>query len=269
MDTVNVNTQYDTLIVQIDGDICVIQIHRPSANNTINDQLVTELLHVVTYCEAHCKIVVLEGSPDTFCFGADFATIRENFTASQNLDTLAQQQDPGPLYDLWLKLTYGSFVSIAHVRGKTNAGGVGFVACCDLVLAEEKAVFSLSELLFGLMPACVIPFLTRRIGAARCNYLSLMTQPITARQAENWGLVDACEENSQALLRRHLLRLRRLNKTAIQRYKRYLLEQEPALVEAKSKALAANKAVFADDDNLARIARYAQTGELPWESSNG
>ena len=269
MDTVSMNTRYDTLIVRVDGDICVIQIHRPTANNTINDRLVAEMLDVVAYCEAHCKIVVIEGSPETFCFGADFSAIRENFAASQSLETLAQQQDPGPLYDLWLKLAYGSFVSIAHVRGKTNAGGVGFVACCDLVLSEDKAVFSLSELLFGLMPACVIPFLTRRIGAARCNYLSLMTQPITARQAETWGLVDACEANSEALLRRQLRRLRRLNKTAIQRYKHYLAEQEPALIAAKDKALAANKAVFSDYDNLARIARYVNTGELPWESSNG
>ena len=50
-----------------------------------------------------------------------------------------------------------------------------------------------------------------------------------------WGLVDACEENSSALVRKHLLRLRRLNKTAITRYKRYISSLDTGLKIAKKK----------------------------------
>jgi hypothetical protein len=90
--------------------------------------------------------------PEVFCFGADFKEIQKNFENKNQ----PGQQDPEPLYNLWLQLALGPFITIAHVQGKTNAGGVGFVAACDVVLCDEKAVFSLSELLFGLMPACVL-----------------------------------------------------------------------------------------------------------------
>lgn len=101
------------------------------------------------------------------------------------------------MYDLWLRLATGPYVTISHVRGKANAGGLGFVAASDIVLANETAQFSLSELLFGLYPACVLLFLIRRIGFQRAHYFTLMTQPISAKQACEWGLVDACEPLSE------------------------------------------------------------------------
>jgi len=171
---------------------------------------------------------------------------------------------PGPLYDLWLRLATGSYVTVSHVRGKANAGGIGFVAASDIVLADETAVFSLSELLFGLYPACVLPFLVRRIGFQKANYLTLMTQPITVIQAREWGLVDAFESDSDALLRRHLIRLRRLSKTAIRRYKTHMGRINSSLAELKPIAVNANLEMFSDADNLNAIARYVQEGIFPW-----
>ncbi|HJY84397.1 MAG TPA: enoyl-CoA hydratase/isomerase, partial [Candidatus Binatia bacterium] len=157
-------------------------------------------------------------------------------------------------------------VTISHVRGKANAGGVGFVAASDIVLADESAQFSLSELLFGLYPACVLPFLIRRIGFQKAHYFTLSTQPISARQACEWGLVDACEAQSDVLLRRHLQRLRRLSKTAIRRYKTYINHISVPLQDFRSPAIAANREVFSDTLNLQAIARYVEHGVFPWET---
>lgn len=252
---------YETIQVRFQEDICTIQIHRPEANNAINNYLIDEITEVLNLCVGSIKVVVLEGLPDVFCFGADFKEIQEGLeNGAQD-----QEQNPEPLYNLWLQLVSGPYVTVAHVRGKTNAGGIGFVAACDLVLCEEKSVFSLSELIFGLMPACVLPFLIRRMGFSKANYMTLMTQPISAEQAHAWGLVDAYEENSNNLLRKHLLRLRRLSKTGVSRYKRYMNRLDETLISAKPDALAANKEVFSDKDNLNMIARYASTGKFPWE----
>lgn len=256
MDILN-TTNYDTLKVKLKDEICFIQIDRPEENNTINDRLIDEFKTVLDVCEAEAKIVVIEGSPEVFCFGADFKAINEN--------TSNQEETPEPLYDVWLQLATGSFVSIAHVRGKANAGGVGFVAACDIVLCEDKAVFSLSELLFGLMPACVLPFLIRRMGFAKANYMTIMTQPINAQQALEWGLVDACEENSKNLLRKHLLRLRRLNKAGVARYKKYMNKLDSLPENSKADAIAANIEVFSDEENVNKIKRFVNTGQFPWE----
>jgi polyketide biosynthesis enoyl-CoA hydratase PksH len=161
----------------------------------------------------------------------------------------------------------GPYVTIAHVRGKANAGGVGFVAASDIVLADETAQFSLSEMLFGLYPACVLPFLIRRIGFQKAHYFTLMTQPISAKQAFEWGLVDAWEPSSEALLRRHLQRLRRLSKPAIARYKSYMGRIGVPVGELKAPAVAANREIFSDPENLRAITRYVEHGVFPWEKA--
>lgn len=250
---------YDTLKVRVQDDICFVQIHRPEANNTINDQLVAEFGAVLSLCERDIKIVVVEGLPEVFCFGADFKAIEQAAGGG------APAGDPEPMYRLWLQLAQGPFITIAHVRGQANAGGIGFVAACDIVVCEEKTTFSLSELLFGLMPACVLPFLVRRLGVARANYMTLMTEPVPAATAQEWGLVDDYAADSQNLLRKKLLRLRRLSKPAIERYKRYLGALDGSLHGAMSSALEANREVFSDKGNLEKIGRYVRTGRFPWE----
>ncbi|CAL9331410.1 enoyl-CoA hydratase/isomerase [Streptomyces sp. Tu 3180] len=251
---------FDTVRVRFENGICFLRIHRPEAGNTINARLVEECAEVVRFAEEHATILVLEGLPEVFCWGADFGDLAAGDAAGGNGESPA-----AALYDLWLSLAFGSFVSVAHVRGKVNAGGMGFVAACDIVLCADAVMFSLSEMLFGLMPACVLPFLIRKVGPAKSNYITLMTQPFPAEQAVSWGLVDASADNSENLLRRHLLRLRRLPKTGVTRYKTYLRNLDDILLPSRDKAVAANQEVFSDQENLRKIERYVTTGQFPWE----
>ncbi len=253
---------YETIKVQFQDSTCFLQIDRPEANNTIDDLLVAECNDVLAACEDSVTVVVLSGSPEVFCLGADFKVM----SASSN-GRSDPHGGPGPLYDLWMRFATGPYVTIAHVRGKANAGGIGFVAASDIVLADETAQFSLSELLFGLYPACVMPFLVRRIGFQKAHYLTLMTQPIPAKQAFDWGLADAVEPQCEALLRRHLQRLRRLSKTTIRRYKSYMSGIGVPIRELKEAAVAGNLEVFSDADNLHAITRYVERGLFPWEKA--
>jgi polyketide biosynthesis enoyl-CoA hydratase PksH len=255
--TMITETMYETVKVQFQESICYLQIDRPADNNTINGQLVEECNDVLSMCEAAATVVVVSGSPEVFCYGADFKALSRH----------EEDAGPGPLYDLWLRMATGPYVTISHVRGKANAGGIGFVAASDIVLADESAQFSLSELLFGLYPACVLPFLIRRIGFQKAHYLTLSTQPISAKQAHEWGLVDAVEPQSEVLLRRHLQRLRRLSKTAIRRYKSYMSRIATPLVDLKPAAVAGNREVFNDTNNLHLITRYVERGLFPWENA--
>jgi polyketide biosynthesis enoyl-CoA hydratase PksH len=251
---------YQTIRVRFQEPICFIQFHRPERNNTINAELIDECHQSLDQCEESITVVVLEGTPEMFCFGADFQGMFEEMGRGQS-----QEHDPAPMYDLWERLATGPFITIAHVRGKANAGGVGFVAASDIALADETAQFGLPELLFGLLPACVLPFLVRRVGFQKAHYLTLTTQPISAQQAHAWGLVDAYEKQSESLLRKHLLRLRRISKTSIRQYKKYLSESNDLIAQLKPLALATNREAFSDTRNLAGIARYVEKGLFPWE----
>ncbi|NDV85380.1 enoyl-CoA hydratase/isomerase [Aurantimonas aggregata] len=253
---------YETLQVSTGDGICRIVFDRPAAGNAINARMIVEFAAILAQCEGAgpdgvpIAIVVIEGGDDVFCAGGDFDAVAADGAAG----------DPEPLYDVWRALAEGPFVSIALVRGRANAGGVGFVAACDIVIAEEPARFGLSELLFGLFPACVLPFLVRRVGHQRAHYMTLMTRPVSAADAAASGLVDVlCDDVARELVR-HLDRLKHLRKPAIARYKTYMATCRGDLDAGKASALAANRACFDDPAVIAGIRRYVTELKLPWEA---
>lgn len=252
--------RYTTLSVRRDESVLFVQFGDAVGRSTITPSLIAELARVLESCDGTISVLVLEGTPEVFCAGVDFETLHERVRAGEPTDV-----DPEGLYALWRKLAEGPWVSVAHVRGRVNAGGVGFVAACDVVIADETAVFSLSELLFGLFPACVLPFLVRRVGFQKAHYLTLTTNSVPVAQAQAWGLVDVFAPNSRDLLRKHLLRLQRLSPIAVSRYKVYATKLQGTIGALQQEAVAANREMFADPENVAKIVRYVEEGVFPWE----
>lgn len=248
--------EFETLRLELAEGVCRLRLDRPQAGNAIDARLVAELGEALSRCEAEARVVVLEGGAEVFCAGGDFEA-----AAAEGAAPL----DPEPLYELWQRLAGGSFVSIALVRGRANAGGLGFVAASDIVLADRSASFALSELLFGLFPACVLPFLVARVGRQKAHYMTLTARPVGAEEALAAGLVDALDDDLEGLLRRHLLRLRHLSKPALGRYKRYLGALEAGPQRQKPAALAANRALFDDPEVRRNIRRYVTELKFPWE----
>ena len=229
----------------------------------IDDALLAGLHAALDRCEAEgVSVLILRGQPTVFCAGGDFGALVE----SGRTDPGGGVADPAPLYDLWLRLTEAPFVSVSVVRGRVNAGGVGLVAATDLVIAEPGASFALSELLFGLFPACVLPFLVRRVGAQRAHQLTLTTRPLPAREALDWALVDVLDEDLEGALRRQLLRLRRVGRAGLLRYRAFRAKLQGDPRSDREAALAANRAMFADEDVRRAIRRYVESGRFPWES---
>lgn len=253
--------EYDTIRVRFDGEVCFLQLHRPQARNAINAQMVAECGRTLAACEASgISVVVIEGLPDDFCFGADFGGLHDDVVEGRE-----DANGAAALYDLWTKLSTGPFVTVAHVRGVVTAGGNGFVAACDIVIADAGARFGLSELLFGLYPACVMPFLVRRIGLQRAHYLTISTQQIGAAEAARWGLVDQVGEPSEADLQRHLRRLRLLPRASVAQYKRYVSQLPGTIADSRAAAIENNRSMHLIPGVIDGIMRYAQTGRLPWQ----
>ncbi|KTT63896.1 polyketide biosynthesis enoyl-CoA hydratase [Pseudomonas oryzihabitans] len=243
-----------------EGNLAFLRFDRPEADNTINRAMVDECLWVLERCQARATVLVLEGNQEVFCLGADFQGMHDGA-----MQGTVEAHRPDRLYEVWQRMVEGSFITLSHVRGKANAGGIGFVAASDIVLGQAEAQFGLSELMFDVMPACVLPFLVRRVGFQRAHYLTLSTQPIGARQAMDWGLVDECGADSDDMLRRHLVRLRRLSKQGIGQYKAYANQLAALPLEARELAVEHNHKVFGNPRTLDNIHRYVRDGVFPWE----
>lgn len=252
--------EWNTIDVKLMRDVCFIQLNRFQEKNTINAQMISEIEEALDLYEEECKIFVFEGNEEYFCFGADFNAINEEGKSNRT-----SEQNPGRLFDLWKRMTCSSCIMIAHVRGSVNAGGVGFVCACDIVIASESATFSLSELLFGLMPAMVLPFLIQKIGSGHSRYMTLSTKPISAKTACEWGLVDICSEQSSSVLRQHLARMTKIPKDGVAHLKSYMDQLSGIDEHVRQKAIHANLEVFSDPTNLNRIYEFTQKGIYPWE----
>lgn len=253
---------YETIAVQFDGTLCFIQFAREEAGNTITERFIKELHQVLDRCDSYATVVILQGAEEVFCLGVDF----HELVQCANNQSFRETSDPELLYRLWMRLAFGPYITISHVKGRANAGGIGFVAASDIVLADSQSEFSLSELLFGLLPACVMPFLVNRVGYQKANYLALSTLPITAQEAKEWGLIDLVCTNSNLVLRKQLSRLRRLSKDAITRQKNYSASINTIISNSMDIATSANRSVFENSQNLSSIRQYVNEGRFPWET---
>ncbi|MEL6646545.1 MAG: enoyl-CoA hydratase-related protein [Pseudomonadota bacterium] len=227
--------------------------HVVLTRETITDALVRQFHAELDAAEERKSVVItLRGTQDTFCTGADFDSVTP--------------VDPENLYRLWQRLAQGPFVSICLVDGRALAGGIGFVAACDMCMATHRASFAVSELLFGLHPACVLPFLVRKIGDHRARLLTLTTQTVGVEKALEIGLVDAVSENLDLDLGHHIRRIQHLDAGRVGDFKSYAAGMTQFLDLARSEAVAENRRLFSDPQLLANIDRYKRDMKFPWET---
>ena len=252
---------YQTLKISYQDVVQRIQIYRPESNNSINSQLTMELLSAFQAAEAEevVKVVILEGLPDVFCTGMDF----EEVAKGKQIDIKASSHD---YYNILKQMSQSSKVILSFVRGKVQAGGVGLVAASDLVIADETATFVLSELLFGLLPACVLPFLIRRVGFQKAYRLALTTQAISASEADKWGLIDEYGNNTNQLISKYIRRLKYLPSSGVKELKNYI--NQLWIIQAETQDLAVNKtsSLIAEPTVQEKIKRFQKEGLFPWQT---
>ena len=80
---------------------------------------------------------------------------------------------------------------VGRVHGGAFGGGAGLVAVCDVVVAEERALFGFTEVKLGILPATIAPYVMTKIGASAARELFLTGMRFDAARAKEIGLVHA------------------------------------------------------------------------------
>jgi len=76
------------------------------------------------------------------------------------------------------------------VHGAAIGGANGLLAACDFAYADSETVFSLSEVKIGIVPACIAPYIIKRVGEYNAKDLMLTGRRIKAEQAFNYQLIN-------------------------------------------------------------------------------
>ncbi len=161
-------------------------LDRPEVHNAFDDVLINDLSEALDAIAAKKpRVLVLEGNGKSFSAGADLNWMKRSatYTEEENFnDALA-------LAHMLHKLDTFACTTIAAVQGAAFGGGVGLVACCDIAVASDKAIFSLSEVKLGLIPGTISPFVIRAIGSRQAGRYFATAERFSATTAEKIGLV--------------------------------------------------------------------------------
>ncbi|NNE86059.1 MAG: enoyl-CoA hydratase/isomerase family protein [Alphaproteobacteria bacterium] len=185
----------DNLKVEIDGGVARLILAQPEKHNAFDDAIIaafTEALERVGN-DASVRVVVLLGEGKSFSAGADLEWMRrmadygdaENLADARALAAMLQHLNDLPK------------PTIARVQGATFGGGVGLVACCDIAIASEAAIFCLSEARLGLTPSTISPYVVAAMGAHNARRYFLTAERFDGVAAERIGLVHMVTKPDQ------------------------------------------------------------------------
>ncbi len=165
-----------------------VVLARPEIRNAFNDTMIAELRTAFAAIKDRddLRVVVLTGEGKAFCAGADLHWMRKvkDYTYEENYaDSLALARLMREIYDCPKPV-------IGRVNGPAIGGGTGLVAVCDIVVAAEDAVFSFSEVKIGLVPACISPYVLKRVGERYGREYFLTGERLGAHKALQCGLVN-------------------------------------------------------------------------------
>lgn len=178
------------LLVDIDRrGIATVTLNRPDVNNAYDGALIDALAQGLERLAATAgiRLVVLRGNGRHFQAGADLAFLRK-LTAAPEAENLAFSRATVAAIDA---LASFPCPTLALVHGGCFGGGVGMVAACDMAVASDDAVFSLTEVRWGITPAPIIPVLVAAIGVRALGRYGLTAERFDAAEARRIGLLHA------------------------------------------------------------------------------
>jgi methylglutaconyl-CoA hydratase len=170
-----------------DGRIARVRLCRPEVRNAMDAATVAGLSEAFRRCgeDPALRAVVLEGEGRFFCGGADITTMRDSLALSEEENL----RDALALSDMFGAIESCPVPVVAAVRGAALGGGAGLVACADVGLAEEDAIFGFTEVKLGIVPAVISPFVIRKIGAGHARALFPTGERFAAERALRIGLI--------------------------------------------------------------------------------
>src|SRR5688572_26063474 len=166
----------------------VITLNRPDRLNSFNEAMHAALMAALLDAEAdsNCRALILTGAGRGFCAGQDLSD--RVFSPGQAPDlssTLERFYNP-----LVRKLRALQMPVVCAVNGVAAGAGANIALACDIVLAARSAKFIQAFAKLGLVPdSGGTYFLPRLAGTARAMGLAMLAEPLSAENAERWGLI--------------------------------------------------------------------------------
>lgn len=178
----------DFYLIDIDKrGVATVTLNRPELHNAFNDELIASLTDEFLQLEKNddVRLIVLTGAGKSFCAGADLNWMKKmkDYTDQENY---ADSRKLSKLFEVINSVTKPV---IGKVNGHALGGGTGLIAVCDYVVAKEGAKIGFTEVLLGLVPAVISPYVMAKIGHSMARAYFLSGEKFTPEIALRMNLV--------------------------------------------------------------------------------
>lgn len=186
-------SEFNTIELEKDPrGFTTLWLNRPEKNNAFNAEMIGELTMAIDLiaADSSLRFLLLRGRGKHFSAGADLAWMQ----ASAKLDYQANLRDAERLGALMYGLHALPLPTLAVVHGAAFGGAVGLVSCCDMAIGADDALFCLSEVRIGLMPAVISPFVVQALGPRVARRYALTAERFSGARAQEYGLLaESCQ----------------------------------------------------------------------------
>jgi len=231
---------YETLKYEIKDSIATIWLNRPGVHNAFNDTMLTELVDILGEVDqsGDIRVVVFTGEGKSFSAGADLNWMKKmvDYTYEENV------KDSELISKVFYMIYNLTKPVISAINGAAIGGGMGFVGASDIVIASDRAKFSLSEVRIGLVPACISPYLIKRVAEGVLKELFISGMRFDADRALDIKLINYKVEHEKLL--------------------EFALEKARQLCQCGPNAIAVCKQLFANVPEMGLKAAYDHTAEV-------
>ena len=170
-------------LYDVTNGVATIILNRPDNRNALSTELVDALAGDLTRAigDPGVHVIVLTGTGNTFCAGAD---LKERRTATA---------DPGELpmfVRVFQQIQAAPKPVVGRINGHALAGGLGLAASCDISIAAESATMGFTEVRIGVAPAIISVVCLPKMRTADATLLFLTGERVGAARAAEVGLIS-------------------------------------------------------------------------------
>ena len=182
------------LFTKDNNGIARITLNNPEKQNAFDDEIILALINIFNEIEhsQDLRLVILSSNGKNFSAGADLNWMKRMSNASYD----ENMRDASSLTTMLQKLNNLAQPTLVIIKGAVFGGGVGLVSCCDISIASNESIFSLSEVKVGLVPATIGPYVIQAIGERNARRFFLTGERFGAEVAREINLVhEVINEN--------------------------------------------------------------------------
>ncbi|OLC15008.1 MAG: enoyl-CoA hydratase [Candidatus Rokubacteria bacterium 13_1_40CM_69_27] len=179
---------YEHLILERRDHVATLTLNRPDAYNALNLALGRDIFHAVLEVDddPEVRCIVITGAGRAFCAGGDVKDFADNL---ERIGALVKELTTY-LHGAVSRLCRSDKPVIMAVNGVAAGGGFSFALSGDLVIAAESARFTMAYSKIAATPdGSSSYFLPRLAGLRRAMELYFTNRVLSAREAQEWGLV--------------------------------------------------------------------------------